>query len=128
MKDTTNDLRQFAEVHAPIGKLYGLFSKFMDLCAPLMENARRPQTGHWIMASNGEADRENAPGLSYPEIYERSVDQLNLLPAPDTLKTSSTVASTEGWDDNLMWDLFDQQPSIGWAETGLWDAMTQLGP
>jgi hypothetical protein len=37
IKNITDDLRQFAKANVSIGKLYGLFSKFLDLCAPLIK-------------------------------------------------------------------------------------------
>jgi hypothetical protein len=32
----------------------------------------------------------------------------------------------DGAITSLMWELFDNQPSLGWAESELWDAMAQL--
>ncbi|KAJ5219959.1 transcriptional regulator family: Fungal Specific TF [Penicillium chermesinum] len=124
MRNTTNDLRQFAEIHPPFRKLYGLFSKFMDLCAPLMENTQRPPSASLLPAQNGPNNAHLAP--PYPDIYDRSVHQPNLLPSPIASKADS--GAVEGWDDSLMWELFDNQPTIGWAESGLWDAMIQMGP
>ena len=118
IKNITDDLRQFAIANASIGKLYGLFSKFLDLCAPLINIS--------IGSSNfnGSSLLSDAPtvmGLG------RGGHILDTFPSSVSGRVNSGMTQpTEGWDDSLMWELFDNQPSLGWAESELWDAMTQL--
>ncbi|KAJ6032247.1 transcriptional regulator family: Fungal Specific TF [Penicillium herquei] len=133
MKKITGDLRQFAKANASIGKLYGLFTKFLDLCAPLIK------TNPWSSSDSSIPDFHNNPNsgetpsqmiTSHAETACQGTNTLQPLPSPGTNSTVSgvpqSVPSVEGWDDNLMWELFDNQPSLGWAESELWDAMTQL--
>lgn len=127
MKTTTDDLRRFAEIHPPISKLYGLFSKFMDICAPLMEMSQRPQSNYLIPVSE-QNNRNSALDPYYGDVYDRTMDQLNILPTPLASKANAGVPSVAGWDDSLMWELFDNQPSLGWAESGFLDAINQLAP
>lgn len=127
IKEITGNLRQFAKANASIGKLYGLFSKFLDLCMPLIK-----EKDLWSSSESTVPDFPDGPrlGSPYTEMFSRTSNHtLNTLPSPDPSRAVSdvprSVPSVEGWDDNLMWELFDNQPSLGWAESELWDAITQ---
>ncbi|CAI7591497.1 unnamed protein product [Penicillium pancosmium] len=121
IKKITDDLRQFAKANAPIGKLYGLFSKFLDLCTPLIKvNTGLPSSGATI--SSLPNDPSNAM------MFGRGDRIMDTLPSPITSRASVSgiPQPMEGWDDSLMWELFDNQPSLGWAESELWDGMSLL--
>lgn len=135
IKKITGDLRQFVKANASIGKLYGLFSKFLDLCAPLIKknpwlNADAPTPGYQIESNDGRTPGQLEGSGTYAEMFGQGTNPLRTLPSPGTNSTVSgvpqSVPSVEGWDDSLMWELFDNQPSLGWAESELWDAMAQL--
>ncbi|KAJ5918386.1 transcriptional regulator family: Fungal Specific TF [Penicillium verhagenii] len=133
IKEITGNLRQFAKANASIGKLYGLFSKFLDLCTPLIreKNAWSSSEGTVSDFPGTLSGRVPALGAPYAEVFSRTTEgTLNTLPCPSPGSAVSVVPqsipSVEGWNDNLMWELFDNQPSLGWAESELWDAMTQL--
>jgi hypothetical protein len=125
IKKITDDLRQFAKANAPIGKLYGLFSKFLDLCTPLIKG----NTG-LTSSSVTISSLSNDPSNLNIVMFGRADRAIDTLPSPVTTTSKAPTAgisqSMEGWDDSLMWELFDNQPSLGWAESELWDAMTQL--
>lgn len=138
IKKITDDLRQFAKANASIGKLYGLFSKFLDLCAPLIKAEAVPGLceGEPALPAESRLGRKtlgHQPG-PYTDMFGRTADQvLNTLSGGITagrmtseVLQSGEAHSVEGWDDSLMWELFGNQPSLGWTETELWDAMTQL--
>jgi hypothetical protein len=122
IKNITDDLNQFAEANASIGKLYKLFSLFLDLCAPLVKGAsggfhsEQPAAAlsDGVMAGNSEGQVG-----SYPDILGRAADRrIASLRGADTTDGNSTATqSVEGWDDSLVWELFDNQPSLGWAES-----------
>ncbi|KAJ5652347.1 transcriptional regulator family: Fungal Specific TF [Penicillium longicatenatum] len=134
IKEITGNLRQFAKANASIGKLYGLFSKFLDLCAPLIkENNAWSSSEGTVLELVGAPSSEREPQLSspYTEMFGRASDHtLNTLPSPGPSRAVSdvpqSVPSVEGWNDNLMWELFDNQPSLGWADSELWSAITLL--
>lgn len=121
IKKITDDLRQSAKANASIGKLYGLFSKFLDLCAPLIKiNTGASSSGATVTAASSDPSNANAVNFGRDRIMDS-------FPSPINSRTTSGVPQpVEGWDDSLMWELFDNQPSLGWAESELWDAMTQL--
>jgi hypothetical protein len=129
IKNITDDLRQSAKANVSIGKLYGLFSKFLDVCAPLIKPNQGMLESMSVFPVGGKTLGQST---SYPDVYGRMGDQVLHLPSPTTSRTASEIGqsgepqSVEGWDDSLMWELFDNQPSLGWAESELWDAMAQL--
>lgn len=137
IKKITDDLRQFAKANASIGKLYGLFSKFLDLCAPLIKVdavSGLYESEPAVPAESGLGRRTPVHQAgSYTDMFGRTADQvLNTLSGgvngrmTSGLPQSAGNQSVEGWDDSLMWELFGNQPSLGWTESELWDAMTQL--
>ncbi|KAJ6112054.1 hypothetical protein N7523_008115 [Penicillium sp. IBT 18751x] len=131
IKNITDDLRQFIKANASIGKLYGLFSRFLGLCTPLI----KPEHGMLESMSVFPVDGKCSQVNSYADVYGRSGDRVtHPLPGPISGRAESGMAqgqseepqSVEGWDDSLMWELFDNQPSLGWAESEVWDAMARL--
>jgi hypothetical protein len=131
IKNITDDLHQFAEANVSIGKLYNLFSKFLDLCAPLVkrnpESSGSEQPPAALSDANPAANTEDQI-TSYTDILSRATDQAPVsLPDTDSTGADTTAPpSVGGWNDSLVWELFDNQPSLGWAESELWNVMTQF--
>lgn len=133
IRTITDDLRQFAKANASIGKLCALFAKFLDLCAPLIKSNPPAGASEQFNASqHGNNPTERGfPGQlrsAYPDMLQQDARQVhNALPSPQpSSETFGVPPSVEGWDDSLIWELFDNQPSLGWADSELWNAMTQL--
>ena len=132
IKHITDDLHQFAEANASIGKLYKLFSKFLDLCTPLIKGNpghSQPEQPIATLSEIGPTDKLGQAG-SYADVFGRAADQamVSLQSTEPTGQTSTASRGVEGWDDSLVWELFDNQPSLGWAETELWNCMTHFDP
>ncbi|KAJ5668381.1 uncharacterized protein N7477_006951 [Penicillium maclennaniae] len=131
IKNITDDLRQFIKANASIGKLYGLFSRFLELCTPLI----KPDHGMLESMSVFPVDGKIIQVNSYADVYRRSGDQV-AHPLPGSISgraesgmgqgQSEEPQSAEGWNDSLMWEVFDNQPSLGWAESEVRDAMARL--
>ncbi|KAJ5372744.1 transcriptional regulator family: Fungal Specific TF [Penicillium concentricum] len=131
IKNITDDLHQFAEANVSIGKLYKLFSKFLDLCAPLVkgntESSRSEQPAAALPDANTTGNTDGRI-TSYTDIFGRATDQplVSLRDTDPTGGDTTAPPSVEGWNDSLVWELFDNQPSLGWAESELWNVMTQF--
>jgi hypothetical protein len=122
IKNITDDLHQFVGANPSIDKLYRLFSKFLDLCAPLiqMKPAQpRPERPSPAVSAAVTLDNTRTDGAQ----MERDID---LLGPAATTSTNQAWTTPPGWDDSLVWELFDNQPSLGWAESDLWDVIAQL--
>ncbi|KAJ5336465.1 uncharacterized protein N7506_004487 [Penicillium brevicompactum] len=125
IQNITDDLHQFAEANASIGKLYKLFSKFLDLCAPLVKGPpEQPSTTLTRVESTDKPTQD----VSFTDIFGRAADQAaeTLKDADPTTGDPTVPRAVEGWDDSLVWELFNNQPSLGWAESELWGAMTHF--
>lgn len=130
IRKITDDLRQFAKANASIGKLCALFAKFLDLCAPLVKFNPPPAPSEQVNASDHgghETEGRSAGQMrsSYPDVLQQDANQVSPSPQPSS-EAFGVPPSMEGWDDSLIWELFDNQPSLGWADSELWNAMTQL--
>lgn len=132
IKNITDDLHQFAEANASIGKLYKLFSKFLDLCAPLVKGNPESSLSEQPAAALSDANTAgNTKGqmAPYTNIFggAAGADQpLVSLGGTDSTGEPTAPPCVGGWDDSLVWELFDNQPSLGWAESELWNVMTQF--
>ncbi|KGO48458.1 Transcription factor, fungi [Penicillium expansum] len=133
IKNITDELHQFAEANASIGRLCKLFSKFLDLCAPLVKgNPEHSRSEHPAAALSDTETAGNTEGqmASHTDIFDRAVDAdqalVSLRGAESTRGEPNAPPSVEGWDDSLVWELFNNQPSLGWAESELWNVMTQF--
>ncbi|KGO75451.1 Transcription factor, fungi [Penicillium italicum] len=133
IKNITDELHQFAEANASIARLCKLFSKFLDLCAPLVKG--NPEHSHSEQPATALADADKAGNtedqtVSHANMFSRAADPdqaLVALGGTDTIEGEpSAPPSMEGWDDSLVWELFNNQPSLGWAESELWNAMPQF--
>ncbi|KAJ5820297.1 transcriptional regulator family: Fungal Specific TF [Penicillium riverlandense] len=123
IKNITDDLHQFVGANPSIDKLYRLFSKFLDLCAPLIQlKPALPRPERPSPAVSAATTLDNIIRTDGVQM-ERGVDFLG--PAATTT-TNQAWTTPPGWDDSLVWELFDNQPSLGWAESDLWDVMAQL--
>ncbi|CAL5866069.1 uncharacterized protein PFLUO_LOCUS276 [Penicillium psychrofluorescens] len=121
IKNITDDLHQFVGANPSIDKLYRLFSKFLDLCAPLIQmkpGQPRPQRPAPAVSAAVTLDNTRTDGVQ----MEREADFLG----PAATTSTNQAWTPPGWDDSLVWELFDNQPSLGWAESDLWDVMVQL--
>lgn len=133
IKNITDELHQFAEANASIGRLCKLFSKFLDLCAPLVKgNPEHSRSEHPAAALSDTETAGNTEGqmASHTDIFDRAADAdqalVSLRGAESTRGEPNAPPSVEGWDDSLVWELFNNQPSLGWAESELWNVMTQF--
>ena len=132
IKNITSDLHQFAQANVSIGKLYALFAKFLNLCAPLIKKSppsELPASGTSSDLALGENTLSQLRSFQ-PDVFDEVPDRFyNKPPSPISSGAAPGVPqSVVGWDDSLMWELFDNQPSLEWAESELWDAMAQFEP
>jgi hypothetical protein len=128
IKTITDDLHQFAEANASIGKLYKLFAKFLDLCAPLIKrNLERARSEQPAVAENVAGMSEEHNLETQDDAFGRAAAEAMVdLQSANATGVQSNAPRSEGWDDSLVWELFNNQPSLGWAESELWDAMAQF--
>ncbi|KAJ6009450.1 hypothetical protein N7522_004466 [Penicillium canescens] len=127
IKTITDDLHQFAEANASIGKLYKLFAKFLDLCAPLIKrNLERARPGQPAVTENVAGMSENQFETQDDAFGRAAAEAMVDLQSANVTGVPPNAPRSEGWDDSLVWELFNNQPSLGWAESELWDVMAQF--
>jgi hypothetical protein len=128
IKTITDDLHQFADANASIGKLYKLFAKFLDLCAPLIKrNQEQAPSAHLAIAEHVPGEPEERQTETQDDAFGRAAAEAMVdLQSATVAGVQSHAPRSEGWDDSLVWELFNNQPSLGWAESELWDVMAQF--
>lgn len=125
IKTITDGLGESAKANATMGNRYELFPRLIGLYTPLIKAA--PASG-WTESeptfSNDDSAGKRTSGRvgSYTGMFNRADQVHKALPGPGASIAASGVPLVEVWGDSLTWERFDNQPSIGWTESELWDA------
>lgn len=144
----TTGLSRIKDYNMFIFRLHGLFSQFTDLCSQLhgrlvQKNKSQiaPEPDERILSSTGDdlpptrQSTQHFPPASTTEEILRDGDEnhdysdsnaYRMRPYPTFISEGQNVDIRDSdqqlpsmWDDGLMWELFNTQPSIEWFDTGL---------
>jgi hypothetical protein len=109
-----------------VEKLHRLCSTLLAVCRPMVYGVNAPQA---LSTSTPEVPTANGATFEFP-LAQAELD------ASDTL--SSMARSVDGvamvpWDDEMMWQLFQCQPSLDWFDSDIldpaaWDLSSGLIP
>lgn len=105
IRKITDNISELAEANAAVDKVHRLFTKFLDVCVPLVKVTPEPQ---W--------PRQNISGLSLSHDNDSGGGMSS---QPNSSSPGASDDTRQVWDHSLMWALFDIQPSLAWAESGL---------
>ncbi|UDD57899.1 hypothetical protein AFCA_005374 [Aspergillus flavus] len=146
----TAALSRIKECNPSIFRLHGLFSQFTALCDQLYETIAQDasqqyqQTTGTIGSQPTAVTDSNAVNVAvYPQPHEsltaraHSSDSTQLGTSEKPVLYSHALdpgSSAEGlsqqtssmWDDGLMWELFNIQPTVEWFDAGYKDSATGL--
>lgn len=101
-----------------VNRLHRLCATLLSLCTPLVK-------------TSGSQDRSNmsaaVPGFS-AQTSTHSSTLTSVLDTPDMLNLGSTVSTDNPdgflpstWNDDMMWQLFQSQPSLDWFNADILD-------
>jgi hypothetical protein len=140
LQELTQGLSVFANRSKPVGRLHNLCATLVDICAPLMSinnNIARtestltqlPNTTIATAASSTSESSSTSP-LFNPDqraAYSTTFNQPYAL-ANVTMPLEMQMSMPQGlssippmpslWKEDLMWRVFESQPSFDWFETG----------
>ncbi|KAE8377709.1 hypothetical protein BDV26DRAFT_292934 [Aspergillus bertholletiae] len=144
----TAALSRIKEYNPSIFRLHGLFSQFTALCDQLYEtiaqdaSQQSEQTMEAIRSHPISVAGSNDQNVStYPQLHESLTTRAHssdstqpgsseqqvlyshaLDPGPSAEGLSHQISSM--WDDGLMWELFNIQPTVEWFDAGYKDSVT----
>ncbi|KAF9891413.1 hypothetical protein FE257_004269 [Aspergillus nanangensis] len=127
----TSGISRFATQSRPVAELHKLFSAFLDLCEPLFNTGSRAPGGGAIpsqsysmdptpvLPQSSTTDTEGLLGASLPLPRYDFLGTPNLLRAGDhEVQAEAALYDQPGGlspsDNELMWDLLQSQPWLGW--------------
>jgi hypothetical protein len=101
-----------------VNRLHRLCAALLNLCTPLVD-------------TSGPRDRSNMDA-AVPGFSAQTSTQPSTLPSmsntPDVLNTSSNIGGNSAeallpstWNDDMMWQLFQSQPSLDWFNADILD-------
>ncbi len=106
-----------------VNRLHRLCATLLSLCAPLVK-------------TSGPQHRSNTsaavPGFTQPSANSLTLSSMGN--TPDLLSVPPTAAAGNGdgflgstWNDDMMWQLFQSQPSLDWFNADILDPRWDLG-
>lgn len=128
MRAITQGLQGSATTNPSIYKLHRLFSSFLDLCSPLLQrNYDISQTQSLLSSILGDAPADRSHTQLGNQLLSDNTHGVN--PGQEQQRssigqTASYQAEETAWGTDLVWELFDSQPWLGWME---WDNTYNAG-
>ena len=126
MATVTKGVSRFVDMHPSVAGIHKLFSAFLRMVGPLVHNRSNPP----LSQPNSDAatqrnEHTNLTRMATPHrpadignsIYSNVVQGGVDLPDQGVASQDGQVAA----DDELVWDLIDSQPWLGWMRS---DALT----
>jgi len=127
MAAVTKGILRFVEMHPSIAEIHKLFSAFLGMVGPLIHNRPNPPISQPIpdAATQGnEHTNITSMATQYPPASIGSSISSNLAQEGGIDLPDQGIVSQDGLvapDDELLWDLIDSQPWLGWIRS---DALT----
>lgn len=128
MRAITQGLSRSATTNPSISKLHRLFSSFLDLCSPLLQrNCDISQTQSLLSSIIGDAPVDTSHTQLETQPLSDSTHGVNLGQEQQSNAIGQNVpyqAEETAYGTDLVWELFDSQPWLGWME---WDNTYNTG-
>ncbi|PYI07689.1 hypothetical protein BO78DRAFT_442994 [Aspergillus sclerotiicarbonarius CBS 121057] len=115
MRDTAKGLYQFIECNPAVAKLYHLFTTFLTLCSPLVQQ-EADSISPLYMAPDLTTVSELQPNVA----LEGMPVDTNMYDGPARLGVvgDRVIDPMNSWNNAQMWELFGMQPSLEWVDSG----------
>lgn len=107
-----------------VNRLHKLCATLLSLCTPLVNTSRPQDRSNTSAAVPGILAQASANPSSLSSILN-TPDLLNV--APNTETTSSEASFLSTWNDDMMWQLFQSQPSLDWFNADILDPTWDMG-
>ena len=121
LEDVTDAISSLVTENKYVNRLHRLCATLIGLCKPLAQNARRQDQ---IQHENSD---QTTPAAPMP-VYHSSMAFSN---GPDTLNPNggegTNTMMPSSWNDDMMWQLFQSQPSLDWFNADILDPSWGLG-
>lgn len=101
-----------------VNRLHRLCATLLSLCTPLVKTSELQNRSNTNAAVPGFSGRSSAH-LSTLSSVHNTPDLLNVAPNADTNDPDGFLPST--WNDDMMWQLFQSQPSLDWFNADILD-------
>lgn len=119
MAAVTKEIMRFVEIHPAIAEIHRLFSAFLEMVEPLIHS--QPHTPRYLpipdaVTSGNEAAIPTSMATQYnPSLIGSNVPQESGIGLPDQgIGTQNGLVAP---DEELLWDLIDSQPWLGWMRS-----------
>lgn len=120
LQDVTNGISTLVTENKYVNRLHRLCATLLSLCRPLVQvtgfEEQAPEPSTRLVAHSGIEPQAMA--------FDTTSHAMNMsLPNDDT--AGETMLSS--WNDDMMWQLFQSQPSLDWFNADILDPMWDLG-
>lgn len=101
-----------------VNRLHRLCATLLSLCTPLVKSSGSQERNNMNAAIPGFSTQASM-GPSTLSGISNTPDTLGVAPGAGNSNTDGFLAST--WNDDMMWQLFQSQPSLDWFNADILD-------
>lgn len=101
-----------------VNRLHRLCATLLSLCTPLVNTSGSQDRSNTSAAVPGFSAQSSVHPSTLPSV-RNTPDLLNVAPHNDTTNPDGSLPST--WNDDMMWQLFQSQPSLDWFNADILD-------
>ncbi|KAH6633646.1 putative Zn(II)2Cys6 transcription factor-like protein [Boeremia exigua] len=118
LQTVTDGISSLITENKYVNRLHRLCATLLSLCTPLVKTSGQQDRNNTSAAVPGFSAQTSAHASSLSSM-RNTPDILNVAPNPDTVSTNDSLLST--WNDDMMWQLFQSQPSLDWFNADILD-------
>lgn len=118
LQDVTDGISTLVTENKYVNRLHRLCATLIGLCKPLVQ--RLDLNGHVQPPTEGLA---GMPTFTPPPVFDGATDAANV---SNGRGTAGGILPCS-WNDDMMWQLFQSQPSLDWFNADILDPAWDLG-
>jgi hypothetical protein len=123
LQAVTDGISALVSENKYVNRLHRLCSTLLSLCAPLVKTSDQQDRSNTNAAVPGFSAYTSTHSSSLSSM-NNTPDLLSVAPGAEGSNTDGFLAST--WNDDMMWQLFQSQPSLDWFNADILDPMWDL--
>jgi hypothetical protein len=123
LQAVTDGISALVSENKYVNRLHRLCATLLSLCTPLVKTSGQQDRNNTNAAVPGFSASTSTYPSSLPTL-DNTPDVLGVAPAARSGSTDGYLTST--WNDDMMWQLFQSQPSLDWFNADILDPTWDL--
>lgn len=112
LQDVVDSVSSLVMENKYVGRLRRLCNTLLALCRPLVQNLHPAALQERQLPAHSRRDEDTTPGHGHHNVLENGSNEVG---------SFSGITGAEAWQDDMMWQLFQAQPSLDWFNSDILD-------